>query len=1184
MANKIQNAWRSCLARNKFNKLQKLQYMLEKLVIKVITTDEDKKLATLMKWNKNARLIKCDEDARIIQNFCRKIHRKTVTKVGLKWKNLAKRIKPHIIYNVSKFIHMNNVLNKILKRRFFDNLIDRANKNYLKEILKYLIIKKDKEYNNNLLRRYLREWLDRARQLGDQDHYASTYIQSYYRGYLTRKHLHKDRKLQDILSKIILRIIYNSDATLPAAFQKWRKNARLVKCDEDARIIQDFCRNALDKIKKIKENEYLDKVYEGLDRLSNLRLNIRYAWDKIRDYNKNNALENLVGFLQDKINNVKRDVLEEIYQYGIDQVLRKLFPLRQKYINNLLRKKLRQWRDKANNLGRLRAAEMIQRNWFYYLIEKIKKRITILLRDIVIRKDESLTDKLRRILIKWKDNAQKLGRDAAEKRITKFLVERYLISKARNNWKNLADKLKRKIYKDSAWEVQKKLKIYITLKDLMNDLKDKIKKNGLHQLKEGDFWQRTIETLRIIFEDQDYRNKDIIKRIYLNRWMDKVKKLRERDNKLIDAMTEIEKRQLIKDVDTVADVETTKRFTDLIPVARAFDFFDRLRNLDKNKRNLLELKNNLLNKLIRKVVKRIHNILRKKLQQWSEKANKIREEACKNRIAKWIEERYRISNARKNWKKLADLYDLYIQKRPLYELRQKLIEYITLKELTKRLRQKLTKTGLDQFKEGVDFLNILKFLKTLFEDWDNRNKLVTLRHYIRKWNDKAKKLKLREDKLRDAMDEIEKRQLINDVNTFNNITLCKRVTDSIPVARAYDFYKKLREIDEYRKSLYNKRKDHLRITLEDFSSRAKDILRKKFLQWYEKTKKITEEIVKKRIAKWIEERYRISNARKNWKKLANLYNMFCQKRPLYDLRKKLIEYMTLKDMINKLKNRFTKEGHDQFKRGINYLTILKILKKMFENVDELNKFFTLKYYLNKWNDKAKKLKHRDDKLRDAMDEIEKRQLINDVNTITDVSRTKNFNDSIPVARAVDFFRILRDLERRRMNLANFKKTLLRKIVNYITRYNEDLLRKLLRQWLTTANKIKENAAKNRIAKWTEERYRISNARKNWKKLADLYDLYIQKRPLYELRQRLIKFITLRDLADKLRNRFTKTGNDQFKEGVKHTIILKYLKKLFEDVDEVNRLILLKQYLNKWRNNARKLKLREDKLRDAMDEI
>ena len=59
----------------------------------------------------------------------------------------------------------------------------------------------------------------------------------------------------------------------------------------------------------------------------------------------------------------------------------------------------------------------------------------------------------------------------------------------------------------------------------------------------------------------------------------------------------------------------------------------------------------------------------------------------------------------------------------------------------------------------------------------------------------------------------------------------------------------------------------------------------------------------------------------------------------------------------------------------------------------------------------------------------------------------------------------------------------------------------LRQWLLTSNKMKDNNAKNRIARWTEERYRISKARKNWKKLCDLYDLYLQKRPLYEIRKR-----------------------------------------------------------------------------------
>ena len=63
---------------------------------------------------------------------------------------------------------------------------------------------------------------------------------------------------------------------------------------------------------------------------------------------------------------------------------------------------------------------------------------------------------------------------------------------------------------------------------------------------------------------------------------------------------------------------------------------------------------------------------------------------------------------------------------------------------------------------------------------------------------------------------------------------------------------------------------------------------------------------------------------------------------------------------------------------------------------------------------------------------------------------------------------------------------------------------VLKQWLDKANKIRDNAAKNRIAKWIEDRYRISNARNNWKKLSDLYDLYKNKQPLYDLRQRIIK--------------------------------------------------------------------------------
>ena len=60
----------------------------------------------------------------------------------------------------------------------------------------------------------------------------------------------------------------------------------------------------------------------------------------------------------------------------------------------------------------------------------------------------------------------------------------------------------------------------------------------------------------------------------------------------------------------------------------------------------------------------------------------------------------------------------------------------------------------------------------------------------------------------------------------------------------------------------------------------------------------------------------------------------------------------------KQKKEIERDGNKQLKDGINYLITLRYLKQLFQNVDEINKLLTLKYYLNKWNDKANKLKKR----------------------------------------------------------------------------------------------------------------------------------------------------------------------------------------------------------------------------------
>ena len=381
--------------------------------------------------------------------------------------------------------------------------------------------------------------------------------------------------------------------------------------------------------------------------------------------------------------------------------------------------------------------------------------------------------------------------------------------------------------------------------------------------------------------------------------------------------------------------------------------------------------------------------------------------------------------------------------------------------ITNKLRDKLRKDGNKQLKDCINYLTILKILKQLFQDMDEVNKLLTLKYYLNKWNDKAKKLKNRDNKLKKGLDEIEKRQLINDVNTIADTELTKQVLNSIPVARAYDFFDKLKDLERKRRDLSNYKINVLRRIIVSITKYYDDLLRNKLMQWHDRAHKIRDNAAKNRIAKWTEERFRISNTRKNWKKLYDLYYLYMKNRPLHDLRQRLIKFKTIKDLADKLRNKLTKDGKDQFKDGIEYIVKLKYLRKLFEDIDDINKLLTLKYYLNKWNNKATKLKNRDNKLKKGINEIEKRQLINDTNTIADAELTKQILNSIPVTRAYDFFDKLRDLYNRKNRSYEIRKDVLTKIMISIEKYNDDYLRNKLRQWLTNANKIRDNAAKNR---------------------------------------------------------------------------------------------------------------------------
>jgi hypothetical protein len=223
MASKIQNNFRNYLSKKKIDQQKRLMILLEQIVIRYLDYDDDKILYALMKWNKNARKIKCHGNAKIIQRYCRKILDKINNKLIEKWKNLARKIMPHVINQTAKFNHMNKILNKLLKKKFLDNLIDSTNRNTLLDLLKYLIEKNGKNSSQNLLRKKLREWLDKTKKLRDIEDDAAAYIQSIYRGYQTRKQNRINLRIVDIFTKIIITISTTSEDNLQASLRKWQK-------------------------------------------------------------------------------------------------------------------------------------------------------------------------------------------------------------------------------------------------------------------------------------------------------------------------------------------------------------------------------------------------------------------------------------------------------------------------------------------------------------------------------------------------------------------------------------------------------------------------------------------------------------------------------------------------------------------------------------------------------------------------------------------------------------------------------------------------------------------------------------------------------------------------------------------------------------------------------------------------
>ena len=136
--------------------------------------------------------------------------------------------------------------------------------------------------------------------------------------------------------------------------------------------------------------------------------------------------------------------------------------------------------------------------------------------------------------------------------------------------------------------------------------------------------------------------------------------------------------------------------------------------------------------------------------------------------------------------------------------------------------------------------------------------------------------------------------------------------------------------------------------------------------------------------------------------------MFKNNSLLGEVRRRLINNLRLREMVNKLKKDFTKVGYDQFKEAANFNNKVRYLKNIFTN-DERFYYPYKVYYLNKWYNNTLKLREREEAIKESFDLISKKSLNIDADAVKDACIVKGIKSAELIAKAYDFLDRLRKL-------------------------------------------------------------------------------------------------------------------------------------------------------------------------------
>ena len=588
----IQKEIRRMISKNKLEDIKKLRDILFKIFKLNEEKEKDLLASKFYQWLAITKSLQCEENAKIIQDFCRKkLDDYLRNKLPDYLDKLAKKYTGYLINNNAKVDKLNKALRHNPLKDAMDAIKRRALLNKIKDALIKILTKQDDNNKNLLLKHYLDKWNKKANQLKNKENDMASKIQAVYRGYNFRKLFENEENKIKLLKSLVEKLILSSNPKniLEAYFAKWRKNAAEKACDENARIIQDYCRKLLNKIENAKQKQNLENYKNLANIVNKIKPSPKEFFDKLKEIRRNKILEDLLNKLAQKRLNTLKDAFDEIKNFPKFKYLLISMIIQEDLKNRLLKKCLNKWRNKAMRY----------------------KGIMELLKSIFNNYDDFKNNLLRYNLYRWLYKTKYLTQKNNAIIISEFCKRVLNNINAIKNWHKLADALKNNDKDKEVEDITDKLRNLVGLNKLKKPITDHVKKDVLDTLNKNKQIQNFINKIRPYFDKNDeYWKNNLLKEAF-DKWKNAADILKEKDNKMKEVMDILDKLRKKKAVNDLSDAFIIKKFLHDYPLAMALGFLQKLKELSKDsnlEKDLIKAKNNLEPKKRTNLIKKLYKV------------------------------------------------------------------------------------------------------------------------------------------------------------------------------------------------------------------------------------------------------------------------------------------------------------------------------------------------------------------------------------------------------------------------------------------------------------------------------------------------------------------------------------------------------------------------------------------------